>query len=254
MKMKTIALGLLVPLVLPAPLAAQELQREWAATRYEASLFGDETDTWHYGSVEVGARRTRLTPIARVNWASRFEQEGYQLETELYPAWPGLGYATLTAAWSKGAPFPELRASAEAFASLPDAFEASAGVIYMDFEADDVATIVGSLSKYVGNYWLAARPSFTTGSGDLAVTLVTRRYLRSAGEFLTLRVLSGRTAEEVIARGNTSLETIGLQADAQLEVTRSWLVLPLAGIAREEIPGGDARTRYSLGVGAMYRF
>lgn len=254
MRFRTI--GLLALLAAASPAGAQELHDDWATVRYELTRFDDDADPWQYGSLELGARRPRLTPVGRVNWASRFGEDGYQLEADLYPARAGLGYAYLSAAWSEGAPFPELRLAGELYASLPHAFEASAGVVYMDFGSDDVTVLVGSISKYAGNYWIALRPSWTTVGSELAGTLLARRYLRTAGEFVTVRLFAGSTPEEIETRG-TRLETLGMQADGQIELSRRWLVLPLASIAREEVTGAagaDARLRVSAGIGAMYRF
>ena len=238
-----------------APAAAQQGDHEWAAARYEATLFDDGSDAWHYASLEVGARRARLTPIARVNVASRNGGEGIQLEADLYPAWPGLGYAYLSGAWSASAPFPELRAAGEMFVSLPSAWETSAGAIYMDFDDDDVTIAVGSISKYAGNYWLSVRPSWAFEPEEFAIALVARRYLRTAGEFVTVRGLFGTTPETIETEEDAArTASFGVLADAQLEVSDSWLVLPLAGLATEELAGGEHRLRASLGVGAMLRF
>ena len=247
--------GLALLLAVAAPAGAQQLHDGWAAVRYEYTSFDDDAEPWHYGSLEAGVRNARLTPIGRINRASRFGESGYQLEADLYPARAGLGYAYLSAAYSDGLPFPDLRLAGELFATLPDAFEASAGLIYMDFGGDDVSIVVGSVSKYTGDYWIALRPSWTS-SGELAGSLVARRYLRSAGEFVTVRLFAGSTPEDIATRG-TRLESLGVQADGQIEIDRRWLVLPLASIAREEIDGvadTDARLRMSAGIGAMYRF
>lgn len=237
-----------------APGGAQETAHEWVTARYEAALFDDATAAWHFGSLEAGARRARVTPIGRVNWASRFGADGYQLEGDLYPVWPGVGYAYLSAGYSEGAPFPDLRAAAEVFASLPAALEASAGLVYMDFDRDEAALVVASLSSYTGNYWLSVRPSWTTGAGELSVTLVARRYLATSAEFVSLRLLAGSTPEELARRGDPGLETFGIQADAQLRLTPRWLLLPLAAAVREELAGGGDRLRFSLGAGVSYRF
>lgn len=237
-----------------APLAAQQPAHEWLAVRYEYTHV-DDTDPWQYGSLEAGARRATLTPIARVNWASRFDEQGYQLEADLYPAKAGLGYAYLSAAYSDDAPFPDLRLAGELFATLPRGYEASAGLIHLDFGGDDVSIVVASLARYVGSYWISLRPSYTTVGSDLAATLTARRYLGSDAEFVTVRVFAGSTPEEIETRG-TRLETFGLQADAQLDLAPRWSILPLASIAREEIGGdaGESRLRFSAGIGAMYRF
>lgn len=239
-----------------APAAGQQIHHEWVAARYEYTHLDDTAEPWQYGSVEAGVRRARLTSIGRLNLASRFGDSGQQIEVDLYPARAGLGYAYLSGAWSEGGPFPDLRLAAELFATLPRAYEASAGVVYMDFGGDDVSILVASLGRYMGNYWVAVRPSYTTVGSELAVTLTARRYLRTPGEFVTARLFAGSTPEEIATRG-TRLETLGVQADGQLELTRRWLILPLVAVAREEVSGGDeegTRLRLTAGIGAMYRF
>ena len=238
------------------PATAQQIHHEWAAARYEYTHLDDATDPWQYGSLEAGVRRAQLTTIARLNLASRFDNSGHQIEVDLYPARAGLGYAYLSGAWSEGVPFPDLRLAAELFATLPRSYEASAGVIYMDFGGDDISILIASISRYMGNYWVALRPSYTTAGSELAANLTARRYLRTPGEFVTARLFAGSTPEEIATRG-TRLETVGLQADGQLELTRRWLILPLVAIAREELSGdgeNESRLRLSAGVGAMYRF
>lgn len=252
---RTAALSAAAMIVCAAPAGAQEADPAWTATRYELSL-PEAGDAWHLASVEAGLRRARLTPVARVSWASRFGAESVQLEADLYPALPGVGYAYLSAAASGGAPFPELRLAAEAYATLPAGFEASAGVVHMGFDSDHVLVAVGSASKYAGNYWLSVRPSWTTSTEEFAVSLIARRYLRSAAEHLTIRLLAGSTPEE-IARGGTGpaadLSTLGLRADGQIGMDGRWSVLPHAGLILEE-SAGDRRWRPSVGLGLLYRF
>ena len=241
---------------LAAPADAQETRPGWVAARYEISL-PEDADAWQYASIESGVRRVGLTPIARVNWASRFDENALQLEADLYPSMPGVGYLYLSAAGSEGTPFPELRLAAEAFASLPRAFEASAGVIHMRFDADDVTVVVGSVSRYAGNYWLAVRPGWVTGDGDYSVSLIARRYFRSPAEFATLRLIAGSTPEE-IARGigtaSAGIGTLGISADAQLVMGERWLMLPVLSFVSEEAASDDRRLRPGAGVGLMYRF
>lgn len=256
MRGSTLALAGLLGLLSAAPAAAQETSDAWSAARYHAALFDDGTQAWHYGSIEAGVHRPRVTPIARVNWASRFGREAIQLEADLYPTWPGVGYAYLSAAWGMDLPFPGLRLAGEAYVSLPAAYEVSAGLIYMEFDAADAMVLVGSVGKYIGSYWISMRPSVETESGNLAVTLITRRYLDAADEFISLRLLAGSTPEEIERRSGSAaaIGTIGIQTDGQFEIAPRWQLLPLAGVISDERPTGDRRLRISLGLGAMYRF
>lgn len=249
--------GALAALVVPAdPVVAQTRYYEWSATRYEATFLDDGSDPWHAASVEVGARRVRLSAVGRVNYASRFGREAVQIEGEAYPAWPGLGYAYLALGWSpEGAPFPEVRAAAEFFAALPSAFEASLGYIHNEYEGGAVPIWAGSLGKYVGNYWLSVRPYWLPEQEELSVALVGRRYLHAGDEFVTMRLVRGTAPETLASAADAArVESYSLIADAQLRVARRWLVLPQASFTTEELSGDRSRVRGALGMGVMYRF
>lgn len=238
------------------PAAAQTPDQEWASTRYELTLLDDGSDAWQLAAVEVGSRRARLTPIARLSYASRFGGESYQVEGDLYPAWPGTGYAYLSAGWSPGAPFPDLRLAAEGFAVLPRGFEISAGLAHLAFGETDIPILVGSLSKYVGRYWLSLRPYWLPQDDQLSMAAIGRRYLsEEADEFVTLRLLYGTAPETLETAADVQrLESLNLHADARLRIARRWLVLPLAAVTSEELPNRRGRLRTSLGIGAMYVF
>lgn len=247
--------ALLVLVAVASPCAAQTPGGSWSAARYELTVLDDDSDAWHHAAVEVGARRTRLTPIARVSFASRFGAESLQLEGDLYPTWPGVGYAYLSAGWSAAAPFPDLRLAAEIFASLPRAFEVSAGVTYLEFDDDGIPILVGSASKYFGRYWLSVRPSWLPQDDAFALAGIGRRYMGHPDEHVTLRLVRGTTPETLETVADLDrLESLTVRLDAQLRVAERWLLLPLAGLTSEELPNGRGRMRTSFGVGVMYVF
>lgn len=238
-----------------SPGGAQATGQEWSAARYDVTLLDDGSDAWHHASLEVGARRARLTPIARAAYASRFGQESFQLEGDLYPTWPGVGYAYLSAAWSPGAPFPDLRLAVEAFAGLPRGFEASAGIVHLDFDGERIPIVLGSVSKYFGSYSLSVRPYWLPRDSEVAVAGVLRRYLTAADEHMTLRLVRGSAPETLATAADADrLESLTIRFDAQLRVTDRWLLLPAAELNSEDLPSGSARLRTTIGIGAMYVF
>lgn len=243
-------------LMMGAPLDAQVPEHEWAAARYEVTLLDDGSDAWHNASIEIGARRFRLTPIARVNLASRDGARAAQFEGDAYPAWPGVGYAYLSAAWSpEGRPFPDSRLAGEFFLVLPAAFEVSAGFIRLDYPGATVPIWLGSVGKYIGNYWLTARQYWLPEQDAFSFALAGRRYFRAGDEFVTARLIRGSAPETLLTEEDIGrLESYTALVDGQLRLNRRWLALPTASITSEELSGDRARTRGTLGFGLMYRF
>lgn len=245
------------PFLLPLyPAGAQTRDHEWTAARYELTLLDDGSDAWHAGSLEVGARRVRLSAVGRVNHASRFGRAALQVEGEAYPAWPGIGYAYLALGWSpNGLPFPELRGAAEFFAVLPAAFEASVGYNHSEYEGGAVPIWASSVGKYAGNYWFSLRTYWLPEQKEISVALIGRRYFAAGDEFVTARLVRGTAPETLTSAADAvRVESFSVIADAQVRVARRWLVLPQGSLTSEELSGSRSRVRGALGVGVMYRF
>jgi len=250
------ALAIAASFALPLPAAAQEPpDYHWLAARYEWTTFDDATSDWHHASAEYGRRTPVGTLIGRANWAERSGNAAPQVELDAYPVWPGFGYAYLSIGYATDLPFPDLRLAGELYVSLPRAWEASLGVVRFDFDDDDVNVIVGSLSHYVGNYWIALRPQWLPEGDDYSVTALARRYFSGPDDWITARLTYGTTSDEIVTQADiVRLRTLGASVQGRVPLGERWRILPEAGVFSEELPGDRERLRVSLGIGLLRRF
>jgi YaiO family outer membrane protein len=195
--------------------------------------------------------------LARGSVARRFGGTGSQLEVEAYPRLSRRAYAFVGAGYSPDELFPQLRLGAELFAAPAPGWEASAGARWLDFRTREVTLLTGSVGAYPGNWYLAARPFLALGDdgSSLSGTLLARRYLRDADEYLSLRLGGGEApAEEFTA---AELERVGsarVGVDGKTRLARGVNVLASLGWEREELPADRERRRVTAGVGVETRF
>jgi len=240
--------------------AAQEpaAPRSRLGVEYGYVAFDDEAlDPWHLVTTELSHRTGAGTLVGRANWAERFGGSGLQLEADAYPRLGRGSYLYLNLGFSEAEIFPEVRAGAEAFTILPDAFEVSLGARRLWFRETDVTLLTGSIAKYAGNYYVSLRPFLTPRDEDTgySATLLARRYFGDVESHVTLAVGAGSTPGDAPLQFELDRET---SARASLygrhPVARRLGVRWSAGWEREELATGNQRTRLSVGAGAEIRF
>ena len=219
--------------------------------------FNGEIDPWTMASVSLGRRNARGTLIGRVNLANRFNTTGAQVEADAYPSLGGSTYAYLNAGYSNAEIFPEWRFGGEVFTNLPNAYEASLGFRQLRFGGAPVTLFTGSVGKYIGNYWLSARPYLRSRDAGLSASaaLTVRRYYETSDEYIGARVSYGSAASDrVIATelSRTSSLAAGVQGSHRLAQRRfgTWTL----GYEREEIVVGRFRNRLEIDVGMRVDF
>ncbi len=139
-------------------------------------------------SLQYGRRTGAGAFFARVNQSQRFGSSGWQGEVEAYPTLGKKLYGYINYGYSSSSLFPEHRAGAEAYANLPHAFEASAGMRYLYYSSGaDVVMYTITVGKYFGSYWLSGRIFVTPGDAtgvSTSALLQARRYFSNANHFL----------------------------------------------------------------------
>lgn len=197
----------LAPLILagaavPARTQATEAPRRivdhpWVGARYDLDAVTG-LDAWQELTVE-GARPVGETMlIARVREARRFGLYGTQVEGEAYPHLDPLTYLYLGVAGSSSSDvYPTLRLAGELYRELPAAWEVSLGGRHVRTPVVRLNTITGTLARYMGNWWLSARPSYTSYSGEHASALsgVARRYFSGRYDYLSMTVSASAGAD-----------------------------------------------------------
>lgn len=199
--------------------------------------------------------------IARFNYADRASRGNIQGEIEAYPTFSRNWYAYLNVGYSSGSLFPEFRAGAELYRSLPIAFETSVGFRHLKFTDDAVLIFTGSLSKYWKSWFFSFKPYFNTQESGLTTSynFTARKYFSTPGTYVSLLGGFGFTADETrLAEGT---------ADARLLTSRytgirgnklfaeQFQVFGEVKVTNQELPFSDQFfLLYTIEAGIKYTF
>lgn len=262
------SLALLLFLLLVVPLNAQDVDPSSQIAEVESTRTGpastisvdheyfrfDRTfSPWHLTSAAITARTRIGSVIGRVNHARRFGREGTQVELDAYPKLARGVYAYVNGGYAPDGLFPEWRAGGEVFGSLPGSWESSVGARWLQFGTRDVVIYTGSVGKYVGNYWISARPFVTPKENgtSASATVTARRYFSDRNDYVGLSFGYGSSpADEVLAEvdlDHNESWKMGLEGErpivAPLRLT--WRL----SYDREAYPLQDPRNRLGLKLG-----
>lgn len=165
-----------------------------------------------YQYIQYGHKNPNNSMIFRVNFNQRYQSNGFQPEIDMYPSLKKYGYLYLNYAYSLYTLFPRHRVGFEWYKGLPRSYEMSIGGRYMDFGGGSTVWIfTGSLTKYVGNYALIARPFITpdptTKSTSVSLILNIRRYTLDADNYIGLTAGAGYSPDQRVFLTGASLNT-----------------------------------------------
>ena len=145
--------------------------------------------TWKYKKGSV---------LLRANYAYRFEENALQIESDWYPKLSDKAYLYVNYGYSGTELFPTHRAGLEYFTNLPNAWEASLGARYLSFAESNVGIYTASTGYYYGNYYSSFRAFFVPkeqGRPGISASIKTRKYLKTAFQYLDLELGAGYDTE-----------------------------------------------------------
>lgn len=219
---------------------------------YQYFQFDRTFSPWHLTSVALSRRTPVGSVIGRFNHARRFDRQGTQFEVDAYPKFAKGTYGYLNVGYAPESLFPEWRAGGELFKNLPGSWESSAGVRWLRFPSRDVLIYTGSVGKYVGNYWISARPFVTPKTDGTSVTTIVsaRRYYRDRNNYVGASAGFGTSPADLVSESELNrdeswkLAFEGKRAiDAPLRLT--WRL----SYDRQEFPRRDPYNRWGLKIG-----
>lgn len=165
-----------------------QLIAEGLAVGAGVDYFTSTFDPWINGLVQYGHFTGIGAILARLNYANRFDENGYQFEMDAYPQLGKGRYLYLNAGYSPSEIFPRWRLGGEFFSILPGtSFELSLGYRYLLFGQDNtVGMWTGSLGWYFGNHYLQLRPFFINQEVEIgsSYNLIYRKFFTGMGDFV----------------------------------------------------------------------
>ncbi len=222
-------------------------------------------DPMFFSTLEY-TRTTELGKIIpRVTYANRFNTNGLQFEVDLYPKISKRLYAYANYGYSNHPIFPKHRAGLELYANLPNAYEASLGLRYLDFQTSAATILTGSAGMYTGNYYFSLRPYLTPRkNGPLGVSgnVLARKYLKTKYNYLGINLTYGFTPEIIQLISNSDVllsETLlfvesqqvfaeyAFQGKRKLNQYRAML-----GLTRQEFVFEAGEFFYAISAGIRY--
>jgi YaiO family outer membrane protein len=243
---------------------AISLSRQFAVQRalkmtlsYSGNYFEEKFSPWQNFYVSASKRFSFGSLILRFNYAERFSNNGYQIESDYYFRLVEGTYTYLNLGYSNTKLFPQVRFGLEPYIKLPASFEMSAGIRYLKFGSKNVTMYTGSLGKYMGNYWISFRPFITpkdektSFSGSLSI----RRYLADANNYLTLQVGIGFVPFENFTEaefGRVDSRKIGLSYN--FNVMHDLLLSAGVSYENEEYLPGRNRKKYGSSLSIQKLF
>lgn len=212
-------------------------------------------DPWHFLALSYG-RKTKLgSVIARINYANRFNSDGFQVELDAYPKIFENDYAYVNYGYSANSLFPGNRFGFEWYHNFPHAWEGSLGMRYLDFSSSGVDIYTATLGKYVGNYWVSLRSYVTPGSDGTSVSgaLSVRRYFSDSEDYIGLRLSYGVSPDDnrkpVGSEKNLTLKTRAVRAEYNHIFKKIWIVSAGMNLGNEQLEPGNYSGYYSFDIG-----
>ena len=161
------------------------LRKNTIGLRTEVDVYSEVFDPMQYHTLNYSRQTKYGSIIAKFNFNRRFNENGTQVEFDLYPKIAKGLYAYLNVGFANTFLFPDLRYGAELYQSLPKSFEASIGFRSLQYTTT-TNIYTGSIGWYTGNSYFSFRPYFTPGDTGTSTsgTFTYRKYRSDADNFI----------------------------------------------------------------------
>lgn len=161
------------------------LRTNTIGVRAAVDLYSKVFDPMQYYTLSYGKKTKYGSIIGKYNFNRRFNENGSQIEFDLYPKITKGLYAYVNIGFANTFLFPDLRYGAELYKSLPHSLEISAGFRTLKYSTT-TNIYTGSIGWYTGNSYWSLRPYFTPGDGGTSTSaaLNYRKYRNNADNYI----------------------------------------------------------------------
>jgi YaiO family outer membrane protein len=163
---------------------SQTLRKNTIGVNAAVDLYSEVFDPMQYYTLNYTRQTKYGSIITKFNFNRRFNENGTQIEFDLYPKIAEGLYAYLNIGFANTFLFPDLRYGAELYKTLPHSFEASLGFRSLKYNTT-TNIYTGSIGWYTGNSYLSFRPYFTPGDNGTSTsgTFTYRKYRSDADNY-----------------------------------------------------------------------
>ena len=209
--------------------------------------------------IEYSAKIKSTIALLRLNYARRFEQNGLQIESDIYNLFKNRSYLYLNAGYGfNSGVFPVLRGGFEYTYPVFKTVEATLGARYMKFQNLPVYMLTGQLLKYHNSWSYALRSFYTLKNNGNASTFLfdIRKYGKKTGNFNELELGYGNAPDERLFIENNGayfgLDAYKLRLTTNKMINLSNEIRLSVNYNLEEYASGAYRNRVVLDL--IYRF
>lgn len=161
-----------------------------------ADFYSETFDPMQYYSLNYGRKTKYGSIVAKMNFRRSFNENGIQVEVDMYPKITKGLYAYVNLGFSNSYLYPDVRYGAELYKSLPKSFEVSLGFRALKYSTT-TNIYTGSVGWYTGNSYWSFRPYLTPGDSGTSKsgTLNYRKYRSDADNYFSVSAGMGFSPE-----------------------------------------------------------
>ena len=234
-------------------------QKNSIGINYTIDQFSN-TNSWNWASIQYTQKTAIGAIIGRINYANRYNSNGYQLEADAYPTLGKKSYAYINLGFSPSSLFPSFRTGFDYNWKMNHAFEGALGFRYLLFTNSNVVIYTGQIGKYIGNYWFSLRPYIIPGNGNTSASMlfITRRYFSNAENYLGLQLGYGSSPDDYAKRFSEISDLRLNQYNTRISFNHlfgiNWNVNISIAYAYEEYFTALYRNKYTFDITINYQF
>ena len=175
---------------------SQTLRSNTIGIRAAVDVYSKVFDPMQYYTLSYGRQTKYGSIIGKLNFNRRFNENGTQVEFDLYPKITKGLYAYVNVGFADTFLFPDLRYGVELYKSLPHSLELSAGFRTLKYSTT-TNIYTGSIGWYTGNSYWSLRPYFTPGDGGTSSSgaINYRKYRSDAANYMSFTFSMGVSPE-----------------------------------------------------------
>ena len=235
------------------------------AIRNSFTVFDQRYDPMVFSTIEFKRQTLAGSILPRINYSNRNGEQGLQYDLDFYPKFSKRFYAYLNYGYSNASIYPNHKVGGDLYVNLPGAIEFSAGGRFISLDSGDITAITNSIGHYRGNYYFSLRSNVIPKDDNLiqfSGSLLVRRYLKDAENFLSLNIGFGYSPElrQLVSGAELLAETVLFIESQRMSVQYQFtgkqnpnVYSASVGVSRQELSFQSGSFIWAVSAGLAYQ-